>query len=273
MRRESHGSSGLFTGRRAVSALAPVLLLLLGSEMSAAAERGPRPPCGDSPRPEYSGPGARPIVEVWDDEEISGAWDPPACTGWTARDSGVLVALAGSFHHDGDVEDLLRRFGAISTLTQIRYWSVSDKAWRPLVTEAAALSAPEAERRRADFGITDWVRGRDLFVAQKDNRSSGTVVYRMRLLEVWPERLVIQTENMTSVRLWLLPLFGPGDIQAAYFLERLSPDVWGYYSLSRTDVGSKLLSGGHEASYVNRAVALYRHFAGIPTDREPPAAP
>jgi hypothetical protein len=40
----------------------------------------------------------------------------------------MIVALAGSFRHDGDVEDLLRRFGAISALTEIRYWSVIDKA-------------------------------------------------------------------------------------------------------------------------------------------------
>jgi hypothetical protein len=28
----------------------------------------------------------------------------------------------------------------------------------------------------------------------------------------------------------------------------------------------------YEASYINRAVAYYRHIAGIPTDQEPPAA-
>ena len=253
-------------------ALVTLLLLLLGSTTTAGAEAGPRPPCRDSPRPGYSDPGAPPVVEVWN-EELPGAWDPPACTGWTARDDGMIVALAGSFRHDGDVEDLLRRFGAISALTEIRYWSVTDKAWRPLVIEASALSAPDAEQRRADFGIADLVSGRDLFVAQSDNRSSGPVVYRMRLLEVRPERLVIQTENITSVRFWLLPLFEPGDVQAVYFLERLSPDVWGYYSLTSTGGDPQLLRRGQEGSYINRAVALYRHFAGIPTDRDPPAAP
>ena len=272
MRRDFYGGSGLLNGQRDVLALVTLLLLLLGSDTTAGAEAGPRPPCGDSPRPEYADPGALPVVEVWN-EELSGAWDPPACTGWTARDDGMVVALAGSFHHGGDVEDLLIRFGAISALTDIRYWSVSDKAWRPLVIEATALHAPDAEQRRADFGIADLVSGRDLFVAQNDNRSSGTVVYLMRLLEVRPERLVIQTENITSVRFWLLPLFEPGAVQAAYFLERRSPDVWGYYSLTRTDGGPKLLRRGQESSYINRAVALYRHFAGIPTDRDPPAAP
>ena len=30
---------------------------------------------------------------------------------------------------------------------------------------------------------------------------------------------------------------------------------------------------GNEASYVNRAVALFRHLAGLPTDQGSPAAP
>jgi hypothetical protein len=269
MGRDSCGPSGMPTGQRCALALA-MLLVWLGS---AAAESGPRPPCGGSPRPAYPEHGTRPAVEVWGSAQLSVGWEPPACTGWTARADTILVAVAGSFQHAGDVEDLLGRFGAVSTLTQIRYWSVTDKAWRPLVTAAMALSAPDAERSRPDFKTSDLRDGRDLFVAQSDNRSSGSVIYRMRLLEVRPERLVIQTENVTAVRKWLLPLFGPGDIQAAYFLERLSPEVWGYYSLTHTYAGPKLLRGGHEASYVNRAVALYRHFAGIPTDRDPPSAP
>ena len=38
---------------------------------------------------------------------------------------------------------------------------------------------------------------------------------------------------------------------------------------SRIDPASQ----GREASYVNRAVAIFRHVAGLPTDQEPPAAP
>ena len=33
---------------------------------------------------------------------------PPACTGWTTKGTGVLVAVAGSFS-DGSSEDLLKR--------------------------------------------------------------------------------------------------------------------------------------------------------------------
>jgi hypothetical protein len=137
------------------------------------------------------------------------------------------------------------------------------------VTEATALSAPDPGRRRADFTVTEMVAGGDLFFAQSDNRSSKEVVFRLRVLEMRPGGLVIQTENVSAVRLLLLTLFGPGDIQVAYFLQRRSPGVWDYYSLTRTNPRF----GGHVASYINRAVAAYRHIAGIPTDRDPPLVP
>jgi hypothetical protein len=80
---------------------------------------------------------------------------------------------------------------------------------------------------------------------------------------------VIQTENVSAVRLLLLPLFEPGDIEVAYFLDRRSRCIWDYYSLTRASPRF----GGHVTSYINRAVAAYRHIAGIPTDRDPPLAP
>jgi hypothetical protein len=181
----------------------------------------------------------------------------------------MLVALAGSFRYDGDAEALLGQFGAISALTEMRYWSVSESAWRPLVTEATALSAPDPDRRRADFTAAEMAAGEDRFFAQSDNRSSKEVVYRLRVLEMRPGRLVIQTENVSAVRLLLMTLFKPGGIQLLHFLERRSLGVWDYYSLTRTTPRFE----GRVASYINRAIAAYRHIAGIPTDRDPPLAP
>jgi hypothetical protein len=114
--------------------------------------------------------------------------------------------------------------------------------------------------------------GSTLFFAQSDNRSSGEVVYRLLIRELRPNRLVIATENVTAVRKLILTLFAPGELQSTYFLERRSPGVWTYYSLSRTSPDANPLARGHAASYLNRAVALFRYVAGIPTDQEPPAA-
>jgi len=93
----------------------------------------------------------------------------------------------------------------------------------------------------------------------------------MRILSAAADRLVFETENVTTVRYLLMPLFHPGDIQSIHFLEREPEDVWRYYSIMRTGKNSSSLIPGKEASAVNSAVAFYRHLAGIPTDKEPPA--
>jgi len=180
------------------------------------------------------------------------------------------VALAGSFRHEGGAVDLLAAFGRISSLRGIRYWSVGDRSWRTLVTGAAALDGPRTRRRRADFALAEMAHGADLYFAQEDSRSSGEVVYRMRVLENGPDRVTVAVENVTSVRFLLVPLFAPGDLHCTSYLERRSPGVWGYYALWGIRAGAQ--TSGHETSSVNRALAFYRHIAGIPTDQEPPAA-
>ena len=81
---------------------------------------------------------------------------------------------------------------------------------------------------------------------------------------------MVSVVNASPVRTLLVTLFAPGALQTTYFLDRLGPDEWGYFGLWGITTG--LLTGGHTASSINRAMALYRHFAGIPTDQEPPAA-
>lgn len=243
------------------------MALFLSRPLGALAEPGdgPRPPCGGTPLPAYTPPGAVPAIQTW---HTSG-WTAPACTGWTSPSATLLVALAGSFRHKGGAVDLLTAFGRISGLRGIQYWSVGDGGWRTLVTSAAALDGPETRRRRADFVPAEMVPGADLYFAQKDSRSSGEVIYRMRMLDHGPGRVAIAVENITAVRFLLVPLFAPGDLRCTSYLERLSPEVWGYYGLWGIRAGAQ--TSRHEASSVNRALAFYRHLAGIPTDQEPPA--
>jgi hypothetical protein len=250
--------------------LCAVLLLLPGGGM---AQGGPRPPCGGEPSPAYAEPAGSAVVRVWDAGELDAGWTPPACTGWRPLPFRTLVAAAARFRHQGAAEELLERLGAISALRTIRYWSATDKRWLGLITDASALEGPDASRRRPDFGAAEMRVGADLYFAQHDNRATGEVVYRLRFREIAPDRLVAETENVGAVRYLFVPLAGPGDLQAVYFLDRLAPDVWGYYGLARTGAGASPLLEGHEASYVNRAVALFRHLAGLPTDQGPPAAP
>lgn len=236
-----------------------VTVAALLAAFASCAAAGPRPPCeGAAPLPPYGAAGHAPNVRTWTNE--AAGWTPPACLGWPAADFRILVAIAGRFRHEGDGAALLERFGAMSRREGLQYWSVTDQDWRVLITDAAALAAPEGPRR-ADFKAAEMTAGAELFYEERDNRSSGAVVYRMRVREAGRERLVIETENLTAVRALLFTLFPPGSLRAAYFAERLSPGTWGLYGLSSTGEEASALAAGSEASYVNRAKALYRHFA------------
>jgi hypothetical protein len=262
-------------GRRELRALfASSLLLALSATASAQekAHEAPQPPCDAAPYPAFPDADAAPVVRYWSDRDLPADWRPPACAGWRGGAFKVVVALAGAFRSDGDVKALLTRFGAVSAGRGIRYWSVNERAWGVLVEDSFALSAADLTQRRADFTAEEMESGQDLYFAQKDNRSSGPVVFRMRVHALTPERLTIAIENVSPVRVYFVTVFGPGDLQSVYYLERLSPDVWGYYSLGGVAEDASFLARGHASSYISRAVAVFRHVAGIPTDQEPPYA-
>jgi hypothetical protein len=243
-----------------------VALLLLSGSLRGSAQEVVHPPCGGPPLPSYPAPGEPPRIR----SVKAAGWTAPGCAGWTSARSTLLVGVAGSFEQDGGADALLAAFGRVSALAGTRYWSVSDHRWRTLVTDAAALQGPDPARRRPDFTPAEMAEGSSLYFVQADSRSSGEVVYRMRVLEKRPDRLVLAIANATPVRFLLLTLFAPGDLQSTFFLERLSASgTWGYYGL--WGIRTNALTSGHEASSINRAVAMFRHLAGIPTDQEPPA--
>jgi Family of unknown function (DUF6675) len=238
-----------------------------------AADDEPRPPCGAAPNPSYAPAGAAPAVRVWKREEAA-RWVPPACVDWPSLQRyRLIVALAGNFRHDGDATDLLARFGAISAMRGLHYWSVTDKVWRVLIIDAAALEGPNAKKRRPDFNPAELKNGAEVFYAQDGGRSSGAVVYRLRVLERGPNRMVIQTENVDPIRTLVLTLFPPGSLRATYFLERRAAGVWSFYGLSGIGEDASTMAGNRDAPYVNRAAAFYRYLMNVPGDRDPPAAP
>jgi len=238
------------------------IAVLLCSAGLCAAEQEPQPPCaGVKPVPAYAAPGGPPNAHVWTSAEL-GSWIPPACAGFTAKGEGVLVAVAGSFPFKGNAEALLQRFGAVSALKGLKYWSVTESGWRTLITSATALEGPDLDRPRPDFTLAEMRSGADLYFAQSENRAGGDVVYRMRVQDFGRDRFVVRIDNVSAVSRYLVTLFNPGDLASVHFLERRGPGVWGYYGLAWA--GDSLVSrlAVPQASYVNRAVALYRHFLG-----------
>lgn len=251
--------------------LALLVGLLLFPGAVAAAEE-PVPPCSGPAVPSPAPLGAPPAIRVWKRGDLGEQWTPPPCSGWTTPGFRSLVVVAGSFRQPSGADALLARFGAISQMVGIRYWSVTDRNWQQLILDAHAVAGSGTGRSRADFSSAEMVPGRDLAFSQTDN-GAGQVLYRLRVLAVSPARLVLETENVSTVRRLLVPLFGPGELQTLYVLERRAGDTWTYYSLTRTGARASALTDGHEASAINRAVAIYRHIVGIATDQPPPAAP
>jgi hypothetical protein len=248
-----------------------VLLAILLCQPRGYAQIGPQPPCGMEPVPPYRDLGDSAVVKAWSKSEVGDNWRPPACTGWTAVGFTSLVTTVARFRHTSEAEDLLRHIGAISELTGMRYWSTTHKQWQTLIVNAYALTGDQTGRRREDFRPDEMKEGTVLYFEQVDNLS-GKAIYRMHIAKASVDRLVVDVENVSTIRYLFITLFPPGEIQSAYFLDRESQDVWRFYSIVRTGTNANRLLAGNESSAVNRAVAFYRYLVGIPTDQEPPAA-
>jgi hypothetical protein len=232
---------------------------------------GPQPPCGKEPIPPYPDLDDSAIVKSWSESDLGRDWRPPPCTGWAAAGFTRLVTTVARFRHTSEAEGLLRHIGAISELAGMRYWSTTHKQWQTLILGAYALTDLQSAQRREDFAPDEMKEGKVLYFEQADNLS-GKAIYRMHIAQASPDRLVVDVENVSTMRYLLIPIFHPGEMQSIYFLDRDSDNVWRYYSIVRVGKNANQLIAGNESSAVNRAVAFYRYLVGIPSGQEPPAA-
>jgi hypothetical protein len=257
-------------------ATAPIILMTvaLGASVVARADwNGPvSPPCeSDVTQPPYAPVGAPPNVTISEGVLRPASPALSSCLAWPSAQTRKLVAVAGTFRAADGSETLISRFGDVSSLKLVRYWSTTEQAWRPLLLAATAVTSKTGAQPRGNFTRTELESGQDVYLSQRDGRVARDVIYRMRLRVHEPNRVVIETENVTPVSRFTLTLFKPGDLRTTYFLEHRSAGTWSYYAL--TTIGSgNWLTAGHDESYINRAVAMYRYLAGIPTDLEPPPA-
>lgn len=249
--------------------LAWPVVLLCG--VLAGAQSRPQLPCGQDAFPAYPDLASPPVVTYWSPSDVGSTWTPPACTGWTGGSYSTLVTTVGRFRGPASVEDLLQRIGAISQMAGMRYWSTTHQRWQTLIEEAHAVTGPSGNQARGDFSPDELKPGTVTFFEQLDNLA-GKATYRMHISEASENRIVVDVENVTSLKYLLLTLFHPGELQTIYFLDRDAPDVWRYYSVVRTAKNASGMTTGKQASSINRAVAFFRHLAGLPGDLEPPAA-
>jgi hypothetical protein len=244
--------------RLGTKSLATAAVLFLAAALAHADSPGdvwPKVPCdGGGEGAAYAS--AEPTVRTWTDLE----WEVPTCLGWPRERYKFVIAAAGRIEAADDAT-LRRRIGAVSSTKGLRYWSVSEGAWRVLIKDAAALSAPEGARRE-DFPADEIRPGAVLYFMEEDNRSSNPVVYKMRILEAARDRIVVETENITPIKSFLVTLFPPGSLRAAYFMSRLEGNSWGLYAVSAASGEASEMIKFAKASYINRARAFYGHFAG-----------
>ena len=221
-------------------------------------------------RPDYPVVNAPPKVEV-----IHGATRAIALTGAHCfaepQNRSTWITVTAVARTAFDRKALLDRFGAISQLRAAWYWSTSDQVWRPLVSAAYAIESAREVRPRADYSAADLAAGTPLYYSVTDTRSDLAINYSMQLTAGPASHIVLDTINIDPVRKWGVTLYGPRSIRTLYFLDELSPGVWSYYSITRA-VPATFLANGHDKSFINRAVALYRHYVGLAATRDPPPA-
>ena len=238
---------------------------------AAPAASEPQPPCGRDAVPAYPGLGDPPVVKSWNKSDFDHDWKPSACTHWSEEGFTSLVTITARFQVLSGAEGLLQHIGAISQLAGAQYWSTTHKQWRTLITDAYALASSQPDQRRMDFTVDELKPGKPFYFEQVDNLS-GKTIYRMNILEASSDRIVIEVENVGTMRYHFIPVFHPAELQSIYFFDRESDKIWRYYSILREGKNASRLVAGNEASSVNRAVAFYRHMVGIPSNQEPPAA-
>ena len=246
-------------------------IALLVSASLLYAGTGPQPPCGgEAAVPSIPALADSPRIQVWTSSDLEAEWKPPECTGWKPSGFASVVVTAARFRFTAGMDGWRRKIGAVSRTAGILYWSTTQKRWQKLVLDAHALAGPDGGPR-SDFSADEVAEGRTLYFEQEDN-VFGKAIFRLRIKGLSARRLVFDVENAGVVRYMMIPLFQPGELQSVYYLEQEDGNIWRYYSIARTRGKAATLITGHAASAVNRAVAFYRHLAGIPTDQEPPAA-
>ena len=234
----------------------------------------PRFPCDIPTFLDFPAADAPPTVEIWTPTTLGAAWTPPPCTGWEVGSNALVVTLAGTFSSTSDTDGMLSRIGNISGMHAVRYWSVTDKKWTPLFLNNTALSAPQPDVARGDFSANEIRRGAPLYFLTADNRSGKETITKLLLKSIAPGLIVIEMTNVTPIRWFLFELAPAGATRTLYLLDWQNAASWQFYSLTLVSQRSILFSRFiTDASYVNRAVAMFRFIANIPTDAEPPAAP
>ena len=254
--------------------LGPALSLALAVSLLTVPARaegvGPVPPCAGDVVPAHPELNAPPNTTAWQGANLPTGWVPLTCLGWPAELPEAVVALAGHFAGPDGINAIAERLSAVSRQQNILYWSASRQEWRQMLSESWTLSAPDKAARRPDFGPAELAAGSNLLLWRRVNDPYGGAVYRQQVLAMALDRIEVAETNISGLGVLGWTMVDPGGQQARLWIASDRHGGWTYYAISR--LGAGLPFGLSRASLINRAVALFRYAAGIPTDLEPPAA-
>jgi hypothetical protein len=220
--------------------------------------------------PTYPPPNAPPSVQV---KELADGAVPPtggACFA-NANRAATWITVSSVVRAPLSPDELIKRFGAISKLPGVLYWSTTDQAWRPMVSAAMAVDSAGSAEARADYSIDELAAGISHYYRVTDTRTYDSINYRLRMWASPAGQILVETANVDSIKKWGITLYKADGLHTLYYLNERSAGRWSYYSITRA-VPATFLAKGHDKSYVNRAIALFRHYMGMPVTGEPPAA-
>ena len=186
--------------------LASVVLGLLIGSAGAAQRRAAPAACDATQRPSAIPTGPLPQVHVWKKSGLPAGWRPPACLPWPSASDAAVVETLGTFASGSDGAALLARLGHVSRLAGLKCWSAADQEWRPLFTQAVALSRPDPDAKRADFAPSELHQGGTYYLLQSDGNPLGPIVQAMTILEATPTRLVANMRNVSDLSFLGMPL-------------------------------------------------------------------
>jgi len=183
----------------------------------------------------------------------------------------LWVTVASIIRTSATRQTFIARFGAISQLLPVQYWSVTEKKWRPLTSAAHATSSAQSTDVRADYSASELSDGAIRYYEFTDTRLGNAIRYSLRLRPSQADRVIVETTNVDPIKRWGITLYPPDSVHTLYYLDERSPGLWSYYSLTRVAAKS-FLARGHEESFINRALAFYRHYMHLDTSAQPPPA-
>jgi hypothetical protein len=221
--------------------------------------------------PAYTQPGGSPTIAVWTEADANRApWQGAPCLHWTSGQTRMVTALAASIAANS-LDELLDRYGSLSTYKSIRFWSVMHQTWEDLVVSAGFVDGPQANYSQRDQTSADFQTGRVLYYYEIS--PAGRTLHRLTVQRRTQDEVVVSTENISPVKVALFTIFQPQALQTATFIQRKGPNAWGYYQAIKLGEGSDFIAVRSPSPYINRLVAMYRYMTGIPTDSLPPVAP